>query len=134
MPDGLDVVAIGVEHEGSVIPGAVFRPRPGLSDVAAAVRERRGVEFLHRRGPVGAERDVRARRDGVLTGIGRRRVNGEPGSVAPPEPDLVSARRVLLGSVRPPAEWCQRGGVERAAALDVGDADVNVIDVVADSR
>ena len=59
--DRLDVVAIGVEHERSVVVGVVdlAHPRPPLS--VAAGRERGGVEGIDHLPVLGGERDVHPR-------------------------------------------------------------------------
>jgi hypothetical protein len=45
--DGLDVVAIGVEHVGAVVAFVVLGPRPGRTVVAPTRFQRRGVETVH---------------------------------------------------------------------------------------
>jgi hypothetical protein len=69
MPDRLDVVAVGIEHEGAVLPVAVLRAGARAADVATAVGERSGMELVDGVPLCRREGDVRAPRHGVLTGL-----------------------------------------------------------------
>jgi hypothetical protein len=44
--DGLDVVAVRIEHEGRVVPGMIA-PLAGSAVILPASDKRRGVEALH---------------------------------------------------------------------------------------
>ena len=44
MTDGLDIVAVGIEHEGSVIIGVVVGTQAGRAVALAARSDRRAVE------------------------------------------------------------------------------------------
>jgi hypothetical protein len=58
--DGLDVVAVRIEHEGAVIVRVIMRPQAGSAMVRAAGGERGFVEFVDR-GAVGRrEGDMQA--------------------------------------------------------------------------
>ena len=46
MADGLDVVAVGVEHEGPVIVGVILRTKAGRAIVLAASGNRGGIERI----------------------------------------------------------------------------------------
>jgi hypothetical protein len=52
---GLDVVAVGVEHERAVVTGVVVRANAGRAVVLAAGGDRGGVEGVDQRALVGAE-------------------------------------------------------------------------------
>ena len=59
--DGLDVVAVGVEHVGAVVVGVVDLADPGRAVVGPAGGERGGVERVDGRAIGGRERDVHVR-------------------------------------------------------------------------
>jgi hypothetical protein len=46
MTDGLDIVAVGIEHEGSVIIGVVVGTQAGRAVVLAALEMPRGASAL----------------------------------------------------------------------------------------
>src|SRR5262252_5962481 len=58
MADGLDVVAIRVEHEGAVVVRMVVPPQAGRAIVLSACRERGAIEGVDRGAVLGNERDV----------------------------------------------------------------------------
>ena len=70
--DGLDAIAFGIAHEGGVIAGGVFRPRPRRTVGDAAGLQGRGVERVDRLGvraraarqcaPIAASTAIMARR------------------------------------------------------------------------
>src|SRR5258708_40095434 len=54
----LDVVAVGIEHEGAVVIRVVVRPQPRRAVILAAGGERRTVEGVDRCAIIGGDRDV----------------------------------------------------------------------------
>ena len=58
--DRLDVVAVGIEHEGAVVVGVVVGPEARCAVVAAADGERGGMKPVDDGPVVGGERDVDA--------------------------------------------------------------------------
>ena len=67
MADGLDVVAVGVEHERAVVRRVVVRAHARRTEVAPAMRERRGVKAPDRFARRRVERDVEPGRRGDRT-------------------------------------------------------------------
>src|ERR1700733_1713220 len=63
---GLDVVPVGIEHEGAVVALAVVRPRAGRRVFAPAGGQRSGMEGLHLLDRVGREGDVDRGADAVV--------------------------------------------------------------------
>jgi hypothetical protein len=59
--DRLDVVAVGVEHEGSVVALVIVRARAGLTVVLPACIDGRSVERVHLLLVLSAKGDVRTR-------------------------------------------------------------------------
>ena len=57
--DPLDVVAIGIEHEGAVIVRVILRPQSRCAIVLAAGRERGAVEGVDRGAILGGDRNVK---------------------------------------------------------------------------
>ena len=58
MEDGLDVVAVGVEHERTVVPGVIARALARRAVVAVPGGERRKVESVDLLAAPGGEGDV----------------------------------------------------------------------------
>ena len=58
MAHGLDVVAIGVEHERAIVVGVVVRTHARRAVVAAARGDRRAIERIDVRPRLGMKRDV----------------------------------------------------------------------------
>ena len=58
MTDGLDIVAVGIEHEGSVVIGVVVGTQAGRAVVLAARSDRRAVEGIDRCAGERSESDV----------------------------------------------------------------------------
>jgi hypothetical protein len=56
--NGLDVVAVGVEHKGPVIVGVIMRPEAGRSVVLAASGNRGGIERIDLCAARSGERDM----------------------------------------------------------------------------
>src|SRR5262245_33179452 len=56
----LDVVAVGIEHEGAVIVRVIVRSQPRRAVVLAARRERRTIEGVDGGAVLGGESDVQA--------------------------------------------------------------------------
>src|SRR5262245_13786384 len=112
--DGLDVVPIGVEHEGRVV-ALVILPLARRAVVAIALLDRNSVELLYFGTVSRGERDVDVLAQRLLVLRDRE--------VAP-------VRRVLL-LVRPGrrvAERCEHRLVERHRRGEVGNAEGDVVD------
>src|SRR5687767_14744524 len=58
MADRLDVMAVGIEHEGRVIIRMVVRPQPRRAVVPAAGRQRRAMERVYGGAILGHDRDM----------------------------------------------------------------------------
>ena len=122
MEDGLDVVAVRVQHVGGVVAVAVLGARSRRAVVAAAGVERRRVEGVDGLAAVAFERDVRA-----------------AGGAALMDPEVVAAvgaeaRRAVVGvDVRDllHSERPKRARIELDALVEVPDSDAEVVD---DSR
>ena len=117
--DGLDVVAVGVEHEGRVVGGVVDRPRAGGAVVGAARGEAGGVE--------GVDRVVVGGEEGEVDAVHRRaaaRHHPEAGLALLAEADHL---RGGLGDHLDP-ERRQRHLVEGAGAVEVVDLDEDVVE------
>lgn len=101
--DGLDVVAVGVAHEGAVVVGVVLGPHPGLVEGLGAGGDRGGEERIHC-GPVGGgEGDV-----GLTEPLaGRARAEPEVGEVGAEADDPAEVEHPL------PAYGREHGVVER---------------------
>ena len=81
--DGLDVVAVGIEHEGAVVAGVVDRAQAGGAVVPAAGGQSRGVEGVDEVVRAGAEAEVEAARGGPAAGLEpEERVRAELGFLA----------------------------------------------------
>src|SRR5262249_28445770 len=123
--DRFDVVAVEIEHEGTVVAGMVVRPQAWCTVVATA-RSESGLEEVTHRGPaLGRERAVRRGRCLAVA------ADPELGLAALAEaagPDLA------LGLLRPDLhhqgdpERCQRRNVEGLGAPVVGNSEADMID------
>src|SRR5712692_7775955 len=126
--DGLDAIAIGIDHECRIVVRAVMLAKAGRAVVAPAVPQRRAVER--------DDRLARRRRE--------REVEAGPGSGRPAllkfDRELVAAARLAVsdfGLVLPDAhiaESGQRRIVERRRALQVGDSKRDVVEHAGYSR
>src|SRR5438445_5253069 len=124
MADCLDAMTVWIQHEGAVIIGVIMRPKPGRAIVAPATSKRRRVKGVDRRAVGGAKADV---------GAG----NGRPhfGFAGDAEFDTERPRCGAIIRTATVAEiddtyeskWTQRCVVETATALDIGDAQRDVI-------
>jgi hypothetical protein len=113
--NGLDVVAVRIEHEGGEIARAVGAlARPAV--VAAAGGERRFVEGADRRPVGGPEGEV----------------HPAHGAVRTVDEQLIRGEMVRLVRRQLPPERPEGGAVEAAARLQVGDAEVKVVDEAAE--
>ena len=115
--DGLDVVAVGVEHEGAVVVLVVVRARARRAVVRAAGGEGGGVEGLDLLLGVDPEGDMAAR---------RRRVRGCDPQVRPRDAHADHARRRLQHHAV--AERLERPLIEGAAGGRVGGEELDVVD------
>ena len=119
MVDGLNVVAVGIEHERAVIALRALRPRAWRSVVPSPGGQRRGIEGVDLLTPIGGKRDVDGRSGAVS--LGDREVVG-----------LLEAEGNLAGSVPPrsdlrKAERRQRPRIEVAAAREVTHTDADMV-------
>ena len=48
MANSLDIVAVGIEHEGAVIIGVIFRPEPWRAVIGGAGKQRGRMEGIDR--------------------------------------------------------------------------------------
>ena len=58
MADGFQIMAVGIEDEGAEIIGMIVPANAGRAVIAAAGRQRRGVEGAHRLLRVGGEGEM----------------------------------------------------------------------------
>src|SRR4051794_1570930 len=120
MEDDLDVVAVGIQGEGGVVVAAV------------GTFTRRAVVA-----PAGGDRCGMGRVD-LLGTLGRQREVGSPDRRFR---ELESKRLVVLAAVaateaergrlvpdQRPAQWAERGCVEGARRVEVGDGELDVVD------
>ena len=89
VPDGLDVVAVRIEHERAEVALAVLGAGAGRADAVPAVLDGRGVEGRDGLHAVGPERDVDAARDRVAPEARARLVDREV--VGPGRPESHAA-------------------------------------------
>jgi hypothetical protein len=114
--DGLDVVAVGIPDVGGVVGRVVVLPQAGGAVVRSPGGQRSFVEGVHRRAVARRERYV-------------------PAADRVP-PDDAEARHLPLAEAEElagfehqrVAEWFERVGIERLAALEIGDVDGAVVD------
>src|SRR5919197_1476021 len=111
MEDGFDVVAVGIEHVGRVVPRVVLRAEPRAAVVLTPRGDRGLVEAIDRAEIGCRERDVNGR--GGLT-LRDREVLASLG----PEGDLPALE--LDGSS---SERADRGLVETPAGLEIANPD-----------
>src|SRR5947207_12601161 len=116
--DGLDVVAVGVEHERAVV-ALVVPAQARRAVVGAAGGEARGVERVNGRPVLARERDVHSGRVGLAL------MEPEDGLALIAEPD-----HPVVGPLGEdgPAERCQGLLVEGAAALVVAHVGTDMIE------
>jgi diguanylate cyclase (GGDEF)-like protein len=121
---GLDVVSVGVMHEGAVVVGVVVRTQPRRAVVFAACRNRCGIKGIDERAVLCPKREVHARRlRRTLVepeiGLGRHTHAKHDGS--PSELDGHLHQHLV-------AKRCQRCLVEPATLDGVHDVKSSVID------
>jgi hypothetical protein len=117
--NGFYVVPVWIKDERPVVLGGVFGPQPRRSVVSTPGGQSRGVEGIYLLAAIGGERHVHRRARSVPSRD--REVVG----FLEPELDLVE-----LGQ---PPDLCeperqQRAHIELAAAIQIADADRDVID------
>ena len=88
MAHRLDIVAVGIEHEGAVIVRVIVRPQSRRAVILAAGRERGAMEGVDRGAALGGDRDMQ---DAL-----------EPAFAADPEVRLA----LLAETRRPTAAFC----------------------------
>src|SRR5688572_3023602 len=115
--DGLDVVAVGIQHEGAEVFGVIFGTQAGATVVSPARVERGAMERLDHGAIAGREGDVKHRA-------------GRP--LLEPERRLAAAAEARAGDrvleQQLVAERRERAREELLAALVVRDADAEVVD------
>ena len=104
--DSFDVVPIGVEDEGGVVPGVIARAQPGSSVVDPSCLDGCGVERINR----------------FAVWRGKRNVHRTGRHIPFPDPEILIAEREaepqwVLDD--PDTEGLQRPLVERATSCDV---------------
>src|SRR5581483_2875164 len=92
---GFDLVAVGIEGEGTVVVLVVMRTRAGLAIVLAASLQGRGVEGIDVGAALGLEADMRA----ALGIAGRIDCLGQ----ADPEPRMIAADLAIAMGDHAPA-------------------------------
>ena len=116
----LDVVAVGIEHERSVVALGVLRTWSRRSVVPSPGGQRRGMEGVDLLAPIGGKRNMH-RRSGSVS-LGDREVvrlleaEGDLSGSVPPRSDLRKAERR------------QRPRVKVAAAREVTHTDADMVD------
>jgi len=113
--DGLDAVAVGIEDECAVVARRVLRARAGRAVVAVAGARQRAppcVDLLTR---AGHERNVEVPRD-------------RPVVTRPGDGEVVPLEEVPIRDGLGDAEHGQRGLVEAARGVEIGDADRDVVE------
>src|SRR3954447_1306262 len=130
MEDGLDVVAVGVDHEGGVVAAAVLGPQPGWTVVGRTGVHCGGVPASDSLLIASAKRDVRAGGDTVASGLAADAVQGEVVALAAPEQHVRVTFELAVSKHEEP-KLGQRGFIHPAACLQVADTYSDVIDDVA---
>ena len=110
MVDGLDVVAVGIEHESRVVAGVVS-PLARAAVVAPAGGEGRVVEALHRVLVRGLEREVEPACR-LAVAAHEQLVGGEP----------------VVAAAHLDPERRESSLVEAPARFEIGDANVHVVE------
>jgi hypothetical protein len=120
--DGLEVIAVGVNHEGGVIGGVVFDAEPGSAVIAAAGGKGGGVEGAHRGLVGGGEGDMDRAGGGAMGG------DPEEGLAVGAVADAL--RFALVREAHDPAdaERCQRSVVEGERALQIRNGYADVVE------
>jgi hypothetical protein len=122
--DDLDIVAVGVKHEGAVIMLVVERAQAGRAVVGGARRDRRGMERVDLLARLGAEGEMDARRR--LAGIGEPEERLAVGAEAGDVDTAGHVRRKLHHDLD--AERLQRCRIKPLRRLIIGDAEAGVVD------
>jgi hypothetical protein len=117
--DGLDVVAVRVEHVGAVVVRVVDLAHAGAAVVRPARRQRGGVERVHG----GSVRD--GKRD-VYAGVRRPAPGGDPEERLAVAAEAADPGERLHQQLE--AQRRQRLRVEGLAALVVGDVDSQMVE------
>src|SRR5262249_31730867 len=121
---GLDLVAVGIEDKGAIVVLVIDRSQAGLAVVLAAGGEGGAMERIDGLAVLGGEGDV-----GATAGL-----DAAPSVDWRPDPELdlvggdaVAGAALVVIEARH-AERLQHGVVERLAALQVGDAERDVVE------
>src|SRR5262245_34179510 len=113
--DRLDVVPVGIEHEGAVVARVVLGTLAGRAVVAVPGGDCDAVELVHGRVVRRGEADVR-----VPRGLSRHEPENAAGDA-----EADDAFRLVSD---PEAQRCQDRGIEALRRLEVVDAQGNVVD------
>jgi hypothetical protein len=124
MANRLDAVTVWIEHKGGVVVRVIVRPKPRRPIVAPAGYERRRMKGIDR-GPIGGTEtqmrpgdwrpQIRLACDGEFDPEGSQR-----GAVI-----RTAAIAEIDNAVE--SEWTKRSIIEAAAALDIGDAERDMV-------
>src|SRR5690606_10965800 len=123
--DRLDIVAVRIEHEGTVVIGVIMRAKAGRAIVGAAGRQRGGIE--------GVDLGVAGGSDGVVaTGAGGQGVAQPEIGLGPAIAAHLVATGELLGNEieQRDAEWGEGRVVKRLRAGPVGNGNADMVDHV----
>ena len=113
--NGLDVVAVGIEHVRRVIAGVISGAKAGGSVVTSAGTDRGGVEGVDRCPVSGGKREVQ--RWAWLS-------LGDPQVLAAPGPEAKSSTGLDLAA----APRCERGDVEASTHGEIRDVESDVVE------
>src|SRR5438094_9966029 len=111
--DRFDIVAVGVEHEGSVVVGMIVRTDARYSVIPAAGSDRFLMEAV--------DRCTVCRRKGDMCARLRSGLQSDPEERL--GPDAIACRPLAFGVEPRDPERTQRAVIELLRPLDVGDAD-----------
>src|SRR5215475_4930568 len=123
MADGLDVVAVGVEHEGAVVIGVIVRSQPRRAVVFAAGLERCRIKGINGIAILGREGEVHASFDGLAAADPKLRASLGAKS------GLVFAARLLGGDLHQEviAQRRESHEIEGLRALVVGNWNAHMV-------
>ena len=124
MTHGFDAVSIGIEHERGVVAGMILGPQSRLAVVHPASRERGGMERAYPR-PIRRPEAQMSATAGL--DYARLRRDRELDTVRMRHGAVIGPTALEVEQTHQP-QWTQRGIVELAAALQVSNAERDVIE------